>query len=142
MVALPQGETMYKQLIETAVKAREMAYAPYSRYRVGAALMTKEGKVYTGCNVENASYSPTNCAERTAFFKAVSEGDREFSAIAIVGGREGEELSKNCTPCGVCRQVMTEFCDKDFKVILGTPDEYKVYTLPEVMPLSFTATEL
>lgn len=142
MVALPQGETMYKQLIETAVKAREMAYAPYSRYRVGAALMTKEGKVYTGCNVENASYSPTNCAERTAFFKAVSEGDREFSAIAIVGGREGEELSKNCTPCGVCRQVMTEFCDKDFKVILGTPDDYKVYTLPEVMPLSFTATEL
>ena len=104
--------------------------------------MTKDGKVYTGCNVENASYSPTNCAERTAFFKAVSEGERQFSAIAIVGGKEGEELSKHCTPCGVCRQVMTEFCDNDFEVILGTPEEYKVYKLPEVIPLSFSKTEL
>ena len=133
---------MHKQLIETAVKARQMAYAPYSHYLVGAALLTKDGKVYTGCNVENASYSPTNCAERTAFFKAVSEGDRHFSAIAIVGGKEGEELSKHCTPCGVCRQVMTEFCDNDFEVILGTPDDFKVYKLPEVMPLSFLNTEL
>lgn len=133
---------MNKQLIETAVKAREMAYAPYSHYKVGAALLAKSGKIYTGCNVENASFTPTNCAERTAFFKAISEGDREFEMIAIVGGKDGEELSKNCTPCGVCRQVMTEFCDKDFKIILGTPDDFKVMTLEEIMPYSFTATEL
>lgn len=133
---------MKKQLIETAVKAREMAYAPYSHYKVGAALLAKSGKIYTGCNVENASFTPTNCAERTAFFKAISEGDREFEMIAIVGGKDGEELSKNCTPCGVCRQVMTEFCDKDFKIILGTPDDFKVLTLEEIMPYSFSATEL
>ena len=137
-----KGETMKKQLIETAVKAREMAYAPYSHYKVGAALLAKSGKIYTGCNVENASFTPTNCAERTAFFKAISEGDREFEMIAIVAGKDGEELSKNCTPCGVCRQVMTEFCDKDFKIILGTPDDFKVLTLEEIMPYSFTATEL
>ena len=133
---------MKKQLIETAVKAREMAYAPYSHYKVGAALLAKSGKIYTGCNVENASFTPTNCAERTAFFKAISEGDREFEMIAIVAGKDGEELSKNCTPCGVCRQVMTEFCDKDFKIILGTPDDFKVLTLDEIMPYSFSATEL
>ena len=133
---------MNKQLIETAVKAREMAYAPYSHYKVGAALLAKSGKIYTGCNVENASFTPTNCAERTAFFKAISEGDREFEMIAIVGGKDGEELSKNCTPCGVCRQVMTEFCDKDFKIILGTPDDFKVMTLEEIMPYSFTAAEM
>ena len=133
---------MKKQLIETAVKAREMAYAPYSHYKVGAALLAKSGKIYTGCNVENASFTPTNCAERTAFFKAISEGDREFEMIAIVAGKDGEELSKNCTPCGVCRQVMTEFCNKDFKIILGTPDDFKVLTLEEIMPYSFTATEL
>lgn len=133
---------MKKQLIETAVKAREMAYAPYSHYKVGAALLAKSGKIYAGCNVENASFTPTNCAERTAFFKAISEGDREFEMIAIVAGKDGEELSKNCTPCGVCRQVMTEFCDKDFKIILGTPDDFKVLTLEEIMPHSFSATEL
>lgn len=133
---------MKKQLIETAMKAREMAYAPYSHYKVGAALLAKSGKIYTGCNVENASFTPTNCAERTAFFKAISEGDREFEMIAIVAGKDGEELSKNCTPCGVCRQVMTEFCDKDFKIILGTPDDFKVLTLEEIMPHSFSATEL
>lgn len=133
---------MKKQLIETAVKAREMAYAPYSHYKVGAALLAKSGKIYTGCNVENASFTPTNCAERTAFFKAISEGDREFKMIAIVAGKDGEELSKNCTPCGVCRQVMTEFCDKDFKIILGTPDDFKVLTLEEIMPYSFSSTEL
>ena len=133
---------MNKQLIETAVKAREMAYAPYSHYKVGAALLAKSGKIYTGCNVENASFTPTNCAERTAFFKAISEGDREFEMIAIVAGKDGEELSKNCTPCGVCRQVMTEFCDKDFKIILGTPDDFKVLTLEEIMPYSFSSTEL
>lgn len=133
---------MYKQLMEKAVEARKMAYAPYSKYMVGACLMAKSGKTYGGCNVENVAYTPTNCAERTAFFKAISEGEREFDAIAIVAGKEGEALSKNCTPCGVCRQVMTEFCDSDFKIILGTPEDFKVYTLDEIIPLSFNKTEL
>ena len=133
---------MYSQLLEKAIKARENAYAPYSHYMVGAALLTKGGKVYTGCNVENASYSPTNCAERTAFFKAISEGAREFEAIAIVAGKEGESLSENCTPCGVCRQVMVEFCSPDFKIVLGTPTDVKIHTLQELVPLSFTASEL
>ena len=133
---------MQLELIKNAVKARENSYAPYSKYKVGAALLTKSGKVYLGCNVENASYTPTICAERNAFFKAISEGEREFEMIAIVGGKEGEELSTNCTPCGVCRQVMTEFCSKDFLVILGTPEKYKVYRLEELMPYSFTKTEL
>lgn len=133
---------MQLELIKNAVKARENSYAPYSKYKVGAALLTKSGKVYLGCNVENASYTPTICAERNAFFKAISEGEREFEMIAIVGGKEGEELSPNCTPCGVCRQVMTEFCSKDFLVILGTPEKYKAYRLEELMPYSFTKTEL
>jgi len=133
---------MYKQLMEKAVEARKMAYAPYSKYMVGACLRAKSGKTYGGCNVENAAYTPTNCAERTAFFKAISEGEREFDAIAIVAGKEGEALSKNCTPCGVCRQVMTEFCDSDFKIILGTPEDFKVYTLDEIIPLRFNKTEL
>ena len=133
---------MQLELIKNAVKARENSYAPYSKYKVGAALLTKSGKVYLGCNVENASYTPTICAERNAFFKAISEGEREFEMIAIVGGKEGEELSTNCTPCGVCRQVMTEFCSKDFLVILGTPEKYKAYRLEELMPYSFTKTEL
>ena len=106
-----------EELIRLALEAREMAYAPYSQYRVGAALLTKQGKVYKGCNIENAGYTPTNCAERTAFFKAVSEGEREFEAIAVVGGNA--ELPKDYAwPCGVCRQVMMEFCDpKTFRVI-------------------------
>lgn len=133
---------MYKTLMETAVKAREFAYAPYSNYLVGAALLGESGKIYTGCNVENATYTPTNCAERTAFFKAISEGEREFKAIAIVAGKRGEKLSPTCTPCGVCRQVMVEFCDKDFKIVLGTPDDYKVYDLESLIPLSFTNDEL
>ncbi|MBO5773573.1 MAG: cytidine deaminase [Clostridia bacterium] len=133
---------MYKQLMEQAVEARKMAYAPYSKYMVGACLLAKSGKTYTGCNVENASYTPTNCAERTAFFKAISEGEREFEAIAIVAGKEGETLSQNCAPCGVCRQVMTEFCSTDFKIILGSPEDFRVYTLGEIMPLFFTADEL
>ena len=133
---------MQLELIKNAVKARENSYAPYSKYKVGAALLTKSGKVYLGCNVENASYTPTICAERNAFFKAISEGEREFEMIAIVGGKEGEELSPNCTPCGVCRQVMTEFCSKDFLVILGTPEKYKAHRLEELMPYSFTKTEL
>lgn len=129
------------ELMQVAARARKMAYAPYSGFFVGAALLTKDGKVYTGCNIENASYTPTNCAERTAFFKAVSEGEREFEAIAVVGGK-GEEPSEFCAPCGVCRQVMTEFCGKDFRVLLGTPEKCKAYTLEELFPLSFGKDDL
>ena len=131
----------YKELMEFAVKAREFAYTPYSHFKVGAALLAKNGKVYTGANIENASYTPTVCAERTAFFKAVSEGVREFEAIAIVGGKEGT-LAPFCAPCGVCRQVMAEFCGGDFKVILGTPDHFDVYSLDEVIPFAFTPKDL
>ena len=129
------------ELMAIAAKAREMAYAPYSGFRVGAALLGKSGKVYTGCNVENASYTPTNCAERTAVFKAVSEGEREFSAIAIVGGM-GEQVSDFCAPCGVCRQVLSEFCDKDFVLVLGSPADYKEYSMAEVFPYSFGKADL
>ena len=130
-----------KELMKHAVEARKKAYAPYSGFYVGAALLTKSGKVYTGCNIENASYTPTNCAERTAFFKAVSEGEREFEAIAIVGGK-GEAPSALCAPCGVCRQVMAEFCDGDFCVLLGTPNKIEVHTLKELLPLSFGKADL
>ena len=131
----------YKSLIEEAVKARELAYTPYSHFRVGAALVGKSGKIYHGCNVENAAYTPTNCAERTAFFKAVSEGEREFSAIAIVGGKEGE-LSPLVAPCGVCRQVMAEFCDDDFIIVLGTPEKYSVHKFSDLLPYSFSKKNL
>ncbi len=125
-----------RQLMELAIRARGNSYSPYSNYRVGAALLTTEGKVYLGCNIENSSYTPTVCAERVAFFKAVSEGENQFEAIAIVGGL-GDELSTTCTPCGVCRQVMSEFCKSDFKIILGALDDLKVYTLAEILPLQF-----
>ena len=128
------------ELMHSAVDARRFAYAPYSDFYVGAALLCKNGKVYTGCNIENASYSPTNCAERTAFFKAISEGEREFSAIAVVGGK-GEDLSSVCTPCGVCRQVMAEFCGKEFRILLGTPEKYESYSLQELLPMSFCLNE-
>lgn len=128
-----------EQLAEIAYEAREMSYAPYSQFKVGAALLAKSGKIYKGCNIENAAYAPTNCAERTAFFKAVSEGEREFVAIAIVGGKEEEENLTFCAPCGVCRQVMMEFCDpKEFQIILGRGNkEYKIYLLDELLPLGF-----
>ena len=129
------------QLMQCAVEARKMSYAPYSDFHVGAALLGKSGKVYTGCNVENAAYSPTNCAERTAVFKAVSEGEKEFTAIAIVGGK-GDELADFCAPCGVCRQVLAEFCDKDFRLVLGNPKEIKVYTFAEILPFSFGKNDL
>lgn len=128
-------------LIVAAQNARKNSYAPYSHFCVGAALATKNGKVYTGCNIENAAYSATNCAERTAFFKAVSEGARDFEAIAIVGGREGE-TAEFCAPCGVCRQVIAEFCQKDFKIILGNEKNYKVYTLDTLLPFAFTDKDL
>lgn len=131
----------YRSLMAKAQEARKFSYSPYSHFRVGAALLCKNGKVYTGCNIENAAYSATNCAERTAIFKAVSEGEREFEAIAIAGGRENEE-SAFCAPCGVCRQVIAEFCDKDFKIVLGDSDKVESYTLAELLPLSFTKANL
>ena len=132
-----------RELLAMAYEARERSYAPYSRFKVGAALLTKGGKVYQGCNIENAAYTPTNCAERTAFFKAVSEGEREFSSIAIVGGKEGAACDF-CAPCGVCRQVMMEFCDpKDFQIILGSgEEEFKVCCLEELLPMGFGPSNL
>lgn len=129
------------ELMKLAVEARKNSYSPYSNFRVGAALLGKSGKVYTGCNVENAAYSPTNCAERTAVFKAVSEGERSFEKIAIVGGM-GETIADFCAPCGVCRQVLAEFCDKDFVFVLGNPNVIKTYTFEEVLPLSFGKEDL
>ena len=130
-----------RALLELAIEAREMAYAPYSGFRVGAALVGKSGKIYKGCNVENAAYSPTNCAERTALFKAVSEGEREFTAIAIVGGMD-ETIADFCAPCGVCRQVLAEFCNPDFKVVLGTPDKPQIFAFKDILPYGFGKNDL
>lgn len=128
-----------EELIEEAKAAREMAYAPYSHFFVGAAIETVDGKIYRGCNIENAAYGPSNCAERTAIFKAVSEGDKEFTQIAIVGGPEGEPISQFCAPCGVCRQVMSEFCDGETLLIhLSDGKENRTYTLAEILPLAFS----
>ena len=131
-------QVMVEKLIDTAIEQLKFSYTPYSNFKVGAALLTKSGKIYTGCNIENASYTPTNCAERTAFFKAVSEGVRDFQAICIVGGKDGK-LTDYTAPCGVCRQVMMEFCNpKTFQIILAVDKErYEIYTLEELMPLGF-----
>lgn len=125
-------------LIDTAIAQLAYAYTPYSHFKVGAALLAEDGRVYTGCNIENAAYGPSNCAERTAFFKAVSEGVRRFRAICIVGGPEGV-LTDLTPPCGVCRQVMMEFCDPEtFEIILATGRERcEVHTLKELLPLGF-----
>lgn len=125
-------------LIETSIAQLAFSYTPYSHFKVGAALLAKNGMIYTGCNIENAAYTPTNCAERTAFFKAVSEGVREFDAICIVGGKEGV-LEDFAPPCGVCRQVMMEFCQPDeFQIILAKgKDDYQIYTLKDLMPQGF-----
>ncbi|QOY60529.1 cytidine deaminase [Thermophilibacter immobilis] len=138
-----------EELVGLAVGARERAYVPYSRFAVGAALLASDGSVTQGCNIENASYTPSNCAERTAFFKAVSEGTRSFAAIAIVGGPEGEPPREWCAPCGVCRQVMREFCDQDtFRVILGRSGtragtfETRALALKELLPLGFGPEDL
>ncbi len=129
---------MKAELIAQALQARTQAYAPYSGYHVGAALLTKGGKIYTGVNIENASYGATNCAERTAFFKAVSEGEREFLAIAIAGGKKDTESEDYAYPCGICRQIMSEFCGPDFRVIvIKNRAEYEEYTLEELLPHSF-----
>ncbi len=130
-----------RELLLKALEAREFAYAPYSNHKVGAALVGKSGKIYTGCNVENAAYTPTNCAERTAIFKAVSEGEQEFVAIAIVGGL-GDNLSDVCAPCGVCRQVLAEFCDGDLKIVMGTPNKIVTSTLSDLLPYSFGKADL
>lgn len=124
-------------LIEYAIDAMSRAYAPYSGYKVGAALLCADGAVYQGCNIENASYSPTICAERTAFAKAVSEGQREFAAIAICGGKDGV-IEGLFPPCGVCRQVMAEFCGPDFPVYLAKPEGYETRTLAQLLPDSFS----
>ncbi len=129
------------ELMKLAEEARTRAYAPYSGFRVGAALLSASGRVYLGCNIENAAYTPTNCAERTAFFKAVSEGEHDFSAIAIVGG-QGDDVSELCAPCGVCRQVMAEFCNADFRVLLGSSKGIRALTLGELLPLSFSPRDL
>lgn len=127
-----------QKMIDLAIEQLSFAYTPYSGFQVGAALLTKKGKIYTGCNIENAAYSPTNCAERTAFFKAVSEGERQFQAICIVGGKNGV-LTEYTAPCGVCRQVMMEFCNPDsFQIILAKDREtYKIFSMRELLPMGF-----
>ena len=131
-----------KQLVKEAFVAMQKAYSPYSHYKVGAALLTDSGKVYHGCNVENASYGATNCAERTAIFKAVSEGELNFSKIAIVGGFHGN-VTELFMPCGVCRQVMAEFCDDDFEVIVAkSEDDFEVFTLSQLLPSGFSKKNL
>lgn len=127
----------FEELVRLALKAREKAYAPYSHFAVGAALLCADGAVYQGCNIENAAYPAANCAERTAFFKAVSEGKRDFTAIAVVGGPAGEAPRAFCPPCGVCRQVMREFCGKGFAIVLSDGAKIEIYTLEEMLPCSF-----
>lgn len=127
-----------EELIEKAFGMLDYSYVPYSHFHVGAALLSKDGRIYTGCNIENAAFGPTNCAERTAIFKAVSEGCKEFDAIAVVGGLD-KNVKDYCPPCGVCRQVMVEFCRKDFKIILArSKSDYKIFTLEELLPQSFS----
>ena len=132
-----------EKLIDTAIAQLDFSYAPYSGFNVGAALLAKNQAVYTGCNIENAAYTPTNCAERTAFFKAVSEGVRDFEAICIVGGKN-QKATGYTAPCGVCRQVMMEFCNpKNFKIILAIDREnYRVYTLEDMLPQGFGPANL
>ena len=131
------------ELVNLAIEAREHSYCPYSNFAVGAALLTKDGKIYQGCNIENSAFSPTNCAERTAFFTAVYQGEREFEAIAVVGGKAGQPISELCAPCGVCRQVMREFCKDDFKIYLSKGDgTYVEVKLTELLPFGFTEFNL
>ena len=133
----------YDELVQKAIEMTNMSYVPYSHFHVGAALLDKKGKIWTGCNIENATFGATNCAERTAIFKAVSEGVKDFEAIAVAGGPEAADgkpvLEDFCPPCGICRQVLSEFCDRDFKIILANgKGEQKVFTLAELLPESFS----
>ena len=134
----PLETSLVEEMISLAIQQLNFSYTPYSGFKVGAALLAEDGTLYTGCNIENAAYTPTNCAERTAFFKAVSEGVRSFRAICVVGGKDGV-LTEYAAPCGVCRQVMMEFCDPDrFQVILATgTDHYDIFTLQELLPQGF-----
>lgn len=138
------SEETIRNLIAQAITARENSYSPYSHYQVGAALLAEDGQIILGCNIENAAYTPTNCAERTAFFKAVSEGVYEFLAIAVVGGLEDAKELDFCAPCGVCRQVMMEFCcPETFRILLArSEDEYREYRLQELLPMGFGAGNL
>ena len=134
-----------EELVKKAYDAQIFSYSPYSGFQVGAALLTQNGKVYTGCNIENAAFSPTNCAERTAVFKAVSEGETQFQAIAIVGNKKGapEDEWEFCTPCGVCRQVLLEFVDpQKFEILLGKGKEIRKFTLSQLLPESFSPSML
>ena len=132
---------MHSLLVQKAMDARKRSYSPYSGFAVGAALLCKDGTVYTGTNIENASFTPTVCAERVAFFSAIQDGHREFSAIAIVGGKANEKVDELCPPCGVCRQVMGEFCKGDFEIILSDGKESKTYTLNELLPFRFDSLQ-
>ena len=132
-----------EELIKLAIDAREKAYAPYSHWKVGAALLTNGGKVYKGCNIENSAFTGTSCAERTAFFKAISDGETKFDKIAVVGGDEKQGIKDFCMPCGVCRQVMSEFCDPDKFIIIcaKSEQEYKENTLRQLLPdVNYIAT--
>ncbi|MGN0479477.1 MAG: cytidine deaminase [Hominenteromicrobium sp.] len=142
MQSIKLCEKTVRRLAEAALQARENAYCPYSGFAVGAALLTADGKIYTGVNIENAAFGPTNCAERTAFFTAVAAGEREFAAIAVAGGKAGEAPQDFCAPCGVCRQVMREFCRDDFSIILAKPGAEKVCTLRALLPESFSPENL
>ena len=131
-----------EEMISQAFSAMAKAYAPYSGFKVGAALLTADGIIYQGCNIENAAYTPSNCAERTAMFKAVSEGNMDFRAIAIVGGPKGKEPKDFCAPCGVCRQVMQEFCAPDFMIYMGRGDDsYEAVPLEQLLPYGFNAAK-
>ena len=135
--------TTAKDLVALALEARSRAYTPYSGFAVGAALLCSDGTVYQGCNIENAAFGPTVCAERVAVFKAVSEGKREFLGLAVAGGRAGEEISGLCPPCGVCRQVLREFCGLDFPIYLAKEGGgFEAYTLGQLLPLSFSNADI
>lgn len=136
------NEETLNKLVKEALLARKQSYCPYSGYAVGAALLTKEGRIYTGANIENASYTPTVCAERIAFFSAIHNGERNFGAIAVVGGRFDEKVNSYCPPCGVCRQVMAEFCAPDFKVVLFDGKDKRVLTIGELLPEIFSKDNL
>ena len=133
---------IYEELVKRALEARLKAYSPYSDFCVGAALLCGDGEIFEGANIENSSYGATNCAERTALFTAVYAGKRDFKAIAIVGAKRGCEVDEFCQPCGICRQVMAEFCTPDFEVVLASGEGVSVYRLDEVLPLSFTKENL
>lgn len=137
-------KAVIEELITKALQAKAYSYSPYSHYQVGAALLAEDGSIYTGCNIENAAFSPTNCAERTAFFKAVSEGKKEFLAIAIVGGAKGEDITQYAYPCGVCRQVMMEFCNPQtfYVIVAKSQAEYEIKTLQVLLPDGFGSSNL